>query len=86
MRPPRPPGARAAPSGPMPAWSIAILACHAAPAALKSKGGVGKAITQNHLAPRKRWLNALLQMVAPGRKNQQRFGHGVHGLVEHHGA
>ena len=57
-----------------------------APTALVGKSGIGKAVTQHHLATRQCGGNHLHQVVAPRGKHQQRLAQGIHAVVQQQGA
>ena len=54
--------------------------------ALVGKTGIREAVAQHHFTACQRGLDALLQMVAPRRKNQQRLGHCVHRIMQKNGS
>ena len=51
---------------------------------LIGKGGVGESIAQHHIPTGQRRRDHLLDVISSGRKNQQGFGQGIHGLVQDH--
>ena len=53
-------------------------------AALVSESRIGESVAQHHFSACQGGLYDLDNVVAPGGKNQQRLGQGIHGRMQHH--